>query len=358
MQNLLQDPQNEELKRALRYRVNSFSLVCRLLPELLAEIFAHLRDSSNGRKRDIMTVTHICRHWREVALAFPHLWATIIYDEDHPSTELFWLMYERAKEATLAVAYHLDLDDKKLGLFQHVLGQVYRIQELSLALPPIRKILVGGQLHSVLNLLVSESPSIRHICLFSHQGVLDADPFPIPSKLFDCPPGLRSLSLSGCSTAWDSPIFRGLTNLHLDSMSIFAPTAEELWDILRGTPALESLSLSHVSENMENVAPPPSWDISAATVIHLPNIHHITIHEFSFAAYAQVFSRLSIPNHAHINVFVTVSDFGLQQIAALPLLAPAFFSYQRSLTGGGSESIITNLEISLDSPLCEMEAAH
>ncbi|EIW84685.1 hypothetical protein CONPUDRAFT_162049 [Coniophora puteana RWD-64-598 SS2] len=353
LRHVLQDPQDEEFLRALRYRVNSYCLVCRLLPEMLAEIFAYVAESesSNGRERAIVTITHVCRRWREVALAFPNLWASVSYDEEHPNMEQFWLMYERAKEAKLDVSIKLgsdsDLADEKLEIMQHFLGQLYRIRELSLSLP-LWKLLLNGRLPIVVDPLVSGSSSLKHLKLTSYYDALNPTPIQLPELFMNHAPELYSLSLYGCIIRWDSPIFRGLTHLYLSGMPNFSPTADELWNILRGSPALEHLDLSEVLASMEDVEPPPSWNLEAEAIIHLPRIRHMGVSNPSFAAYAQFFSHISIPEDASIFVFARVSDRGLQQLATLPLLSPAFFSYRHAPAGGELKNIKTSVELSLN----------
>ncbi|KAI0266525.1 hypothetical protein BC834DRAFT_783046, partial [Gloeopeniophorella convolvens] len=83
---------------AMRTRRNALSLVGRLPPELLSRIFAfHAANQPIARdpiynyddpnppsmaqvELGWITVTHVCRAWRAVALADPSLWRTIVFD--------------------------------------------------------------------------------------------------------------------------------------------------------------------------------------------------------------------------------------------------------------------------------------
>ncbi|KAG1741192.1 hypothetical protein EDB19DRAFT_741599 [Suillus lakei] len=84
---------------------NDLALISSLPPEILATVFRHFIDEwqshpANGAPICVI-FTHICRHWRQVAIASPTLWTYIIYIPPR------WLgvMLERSKSASLFVAY-------------------------------------------------------------------------------------------------------------------------------------------------------------------------------------------------------------------------------------------------------------
>ncbi|KAI0002597.1 hypothetical protein BJV74DRAFT_759338, partial [Russula compacta] len=82
---------------AIRTRRNNFSLIGGLPPEILSCIFSfhainqpvakdpiYYFDSFPSTPTQVklgwITVTHVCRHWRQVALSNPNLWRTIVFD--------------------------------------------------------------------------------------------------------------------------------------------------------------------------------------------------------------------------------------------------------------------------------------
>ena len=83
--------------RTLKYRHNAASGSCRLPPKILSSIFLvvldtattsratdhfkHLWDVYNGGSVSWVYVSHVCQHWRAVALACPELWTKLNFWE-------------------------------------------------------------------------------------------------------------------------------------------------------------------------------------------------------------------------------------------------------------------------------------
>lgn len=56
----------------LKSLINSFSLINQLPPEVFAKVLAH-----RWPGKDLISTTHVCRHWRTTLLSLPSLWAEI-----------------------------------------------------------------------------------------------------------------------------------------------------------------------------------------------------------------------------------------------------------------------------------------
>lgn len=73
----------------MEYRRNALVPISRLPPETLVEIFAFLpfpADTSGCVSYlTLISVTHVCRRWREVALSFPSLWSYINFTKLTPT---------------------------------------------------------------------------------------------------------------------------------------------------------------------------------------------------------------------------------------------------------------------------------
>ncbi|KAI0245772.1 hypothetical protein BJV78DRAFT_1105379, partial [Lactifluus subvellereus] len=63
---------------SMRTRRNRFSLIGRLPPEILYGLFPS-GPTRTQIKLGWITITHVCSHWRQVALSGPTLWRTIIF---------------------------------------------------------------------------------------------------------------------------------------------------------------------------------------------------------------------------------------------------------------------------------------
>ena len=110
----------------------------RLPPEMLAAIFFHLskrKTALTGRKsshlvRDLVSVTHVCRFWRQAAISAPEVWTDIPIN----SVEVAKVFLERSGELPLNV--YLRLYSKNVGktnndILDAVIPRTYRLQQLS-----------------------------------------------------------------------------------------------------------------------------------------------------------------------------------------------------------------------------------
>ncbi|KAI0246586.1 hypothetical protein BJV78DRAFT_1381364 [Lactifluus subvellereus] len=109
---------------SMRTRRNRFSLIGRLPPEILCRIFSFhainqlvTRDPVYNKdglfpsgptrtqiKLGWITITHVCSHWRQVALSEPNLWRTIIF---HLGAEWAEEMLARSKSALISYCRNL-----------------------------------------------------------------------------------------------------------------------------------------------------------------------------------------------------------------------------------------------------------
>ncbi|KAG6808264.1 hypothetical protein H0H92_004701 [Tricholoma furcatifolium] len=109
----------ESIIRYYKNRQNTLTITCRIPPEVLACIFRYFVKDAVGDNADpdthskkidwIRAVSHICSHWREVALSTPSLWSTI----DLGYAPAFALeMLQRSKNVPLSVINAGDVSRK------------------------------------------------------------------------------------------------------------------------------------------------------------------------------------------------------------------------------------------------------
>ncbi|EPS94733.1 hypothetical protein FOMPIDRAFT_1063054 [Fomitopsis schrenkii] len=91
---------------ALKSRLNTLTPISVLPPEVLCEVFLHVAgvgDRDNGigsHSYGWICITHVCKHWRAVALSCPSLWSKLTVTRQRPwMTELL----ARSKRAPLYV---------------------------------------------------------------------------------------------------------------------------------------------------------------------------------------------------------------------------------------------------------------
>ena len=140
----------KESIRVLKSRRNALAPISSLPPEILAAIFSFLSPSANKGAFRLKWIyfSHVCRHWRETALNYPHLWSHINLSKLAPAA--IPKMLARAKMAPL----HLELDftgrsQKQIDAFE---------LQLEEHIPHTRHLKVGGPLQTVLKRLVSSAP--------------------------------------------------------------------------------------------------------------------------------------------------------------------------------------------------------
>ncbi|KAI0258874.1 hypothetical protein BC834DRAFT_670818 [Gloeopeniophorella convolvens] len=119
--------------RSLYTQLNALAPVSLLPTELLARIFHLLRDSKkygkNARLPRAVAVSHVCRHWREVALSDSSLWSAIRDNAPQCSRSCFTKMLVRSKNAPLDIELHLPHPNLLRSLSRHS----SRISRLSLS---------------------------------------------------------------------------------------------------------------------------------------------------------------------------------------------------------------------------------
>jgi hypothetical protein len=101
------DGEIQPLETALRpakSRRNTTALVFRLPPELLCRVFKHVWSMMSGKTSQWVKVTHVCSHWRTIAMSFQELWSHIEFGCREWAQE----MLQRAKLVPLTVKVALN----------------------------------------------------------------------------------------------------------------------------------------------------------------------------------------------------------------------------------------------------------
>ncbi|KAJ7742580.1 hypothetical protein B0H16DRAFT_1563039 [Mycena metata] len=208
------------LRRALRTRRNSLAPISRLPTEVLAPILelcpaidADVPDFATGNFVLGITVSHVCRRWREIAMKSPHFWAHIVV----PSRPRWALeLLKRSQAAPLTVGVNFGLTTTKHVVARDlVLAQLPRIRELHVRMPIYPA--------SVPASLLLPAPNLETLALSASQ-----------SSPFFGQASLRHLSLRFCLLQRESPLWEGLVSLELVSTPI---------NFVFGLPHLRALTL-------------------------------------------------------------------------------------------------------------------
>ena len=306
----------------MRTRRNNFSLIGKLPPEILSCIFSfHALNQPNSS--DLIydpddpfpsspsptrvglgwiAVTHVCRHWRQVALSDPNLWRTISFDlgaewaeEMLARSKSALIFYSRDLSFQPRISRRRSLDDE-VTLRKH-LSHVRQLvlSGSSESLAPAMRALTTPAPHLELLELRRNSPQFRELCIT------------LPSDIFaHTAPKLRHVTLHGCAASWDSPLFRDLTYLdirippvvpfprsapaaHSDLLAI--PTLDRLLSILEAMPSLQELTLG-------NCLPRPD---RTSRLVPLRHLNKLCL-EGSLSETVAVLERVSLPGSASLSL--------------------------------------------------------
>ena len=222
--------------------------VSRLPPELLVSIFSLLAADEAPTVRYTISlgwivVSHVCSHWRRVALDSPVLWANINFD-----LSSWWIqtMLDRAKQGPLVIRdiriRYAEDAESVLGVLSSHMSQ---IGKLGLRQP------LGGvdTINPVVKFLTSPAPSLEWV-KFVVETIRDVH-LPNNNMVDNYAPSLRVVTLVGCTIPWISPIMRNLSHLTIaltqwqyqQVEENYLPSKDEFFDMLANMHHLETLDI-------------------------------------------------------------------------------------------------------------------
>ncbi|EIM84200.1 uncharacterized protein STEHIDRAFT_132626 [Stereum hirsutum FP-91666 SS1] len=291
---------------------NALSPICRLPSELLAQIFAAIDDTPRRARTPTskgspytslgwINVTHVCRHWRYVALEYPRLWRNISFTLGSAWTSELLL---RSKAVLISLSHltepsfvpfdaiplashldhtehiHIRSDNNSMrALFKHLSHPAPHLRGLHLTTVP-----TGGFMRSRM-----------------------AQPVRLPAALFEgVTPALEQVSLTRLHVPWAEWPFRGLRHLavtlpnpHLLPLDNSAlPTLDQLLDVLSSSPDLETLRLGHT---IPPLAPYTTSLPLKFRTVRLPNFKELFLEGRPLEC-ANLLRSLQIPRGARVKL--------------------------------------------------------
>jgi hypothetical protein len=217
--------QLSELRESLR-RVSSEEAeitnlsapISRIPNEILTEIFGHMKGSYGANDiPHVMVVSHVTRHWRNVALGSPSLWDTIRMSTANDSLDLPIAFLTRSKPCTLNITLEIPEDAPMSGLqlipiliphFDHIRHLVIECGDNELVVQRL-----------VESFLDFQAPSLEHFEISLDLGnSQDSLLWNGRTRIFTGgTPILSSVVLKGISLRCCSPPLSTVTHLTLDS---------------------------------------------------------------------------------------------------------------------------------------------
>ncbi|EIW79355.1 hypothetical protein CONPUDRAFT_107669 [Coniophora puteana RWD-64-598 SS2] len=305
-------------ERELLSRRNAFTFACALPPELLSLIFLRYVDPFADQTLDrrgllaLIKVTHVCRHWRAVALACPALWTRLNFCSIEWTKE----MIQRSKQAPLIVSVDLSFKAPARTALEEAVRELPRIRQFRLRSST-------NIAQEFIERLTSPAPLLESLLIdnntFSPYNSSARDQtVTIPrSFLSHTAPALRKLALWRCDFSWDMPLLKGLTELDLSWISTAArPSNGQLLHALRNMPALKKLTLRDTL--------PMSTDMAEG--VHLPELQQLHVYGSPFEC-SQFLSYLTFPEAIKITLNCLTDDEDFSSI--VPFLAIKCFPPNR-----------------------------
>ena len=304
----------------LRSKRNSFVIISRLPDEILASIFTHgARDYHEGNDHasfcvpDWVSVSYVCRRWRDVALNCPTLWTY------HFTVSLRWTeeLLARSKQASLRIY----IKYASLGpgpwwsdLVEKVLNHAERIQELRLHIPatlfPTR--------------LSLYAPRLQILDIFAHARA----PFEWTAAInyWDIP-SLRTLKLTNCPLPWHSLNLSRVTTLVLTCVpTSFRQNPVEFLATLSRTQALTVLHLEYaLSSALFNGA------LGVYPRVALPYLARLLVLA-PISTVVALLSCINIPLETQVRLEIPDDGTAVNDYAQLPPLFAQRFSQSEDLS--------------------------
>ncbi len=288
-----------EQARRLRSCRNALSPTCRLPPEVLSTIFMwipswSLDDFESPSVKDWFRVTHVCRHWRAVALGCATLWNRV----DVMCTAWAPEMVLRSKSASLSVRAKVYYPkDQTLLVTKSVLAQISRIQDLHLGAD-------GRSFNNLLINIVAEAPRLHSLVLSNSHWRAHMDELCLPfAFLCGGAPRLKRLELRKFSVSWECPLFltsHKVTTFFMEGLERNKPNMSQLLAVLENMPLLETLHLEGVVPNPKSCAAPQR----VVCLDHLRTLHLSS----EMLECANLLQHISIPQTTRMSLMSHAAD--------------------------------------------------
>ncbi|KAF7794952.1 hypothetical protein EIP86_006095 [Pleurotus ostreatoroseus] len=276
----------------MKHKLNQLTVTAKLPPEILTEIFVHYvaaesKITTHDKLKPYVWVriTHVCHHWREVALTSPRVWSTIFVTGSSCVDE----MLSRSKKVPLDVFAGYSIS--RVGSTEKirtVLRQLERIRRLELHYSPSIK----------LGDLPTAAPLLKTLLI---KGADESSLSPSGNNFMDAfercdMPILECLELTYSKMLWTSRLLRPtLTSLVFGHARSAASSHTSLFTVLR---TLDSMPLLQRLD-IRNVLPRVNEASEVANIIHLVTLDRLSdlrVTDWGLSC-AQLLSNLSFPGN-------------------------------------------------------------
>jgi F-box-like len=233
-------------------------------------------------------VSHVCKHWRQVALHLPALWTRITFSEG-PPFEKSQLWLKRSKSAPLDIDIDctatanadVNLDDDDIDLddmpsyfssvdiqtiLDHIVPNVYRLRRLRVVVSTI------PYMYPILSRLATctSAPMLEVLELFSKDDIFRLADTRQSFVLFQGDaPVLKVCTLWGVQIPWDIHFLCNLVRLELaNHANSVRPSWDEFVHIIDNSPNLQILKIQHSGPGESR-----NWPLKPLIIPTLEQLH-------------------------------------------------------------------------------------
>ncbi|KAI0654728.1 hypothetical protein C8Q70DRAFT_468063 [Cubamyces menziesii] len=271
----------------LRTLYNRTSPISILPPELLTVVFLYATSDGEGNA-DIISISRVCRHWRDSSLQTPALWTRILLD--HPAGIEAFL--ERSRPLPAYIAFKTSYEPATATL--RLIGtEAHRLRSLKIKILPM----LGTRVKNIMNRVKFAAPMLEELVVENESALRrpnrDLETLPGPDE-FSGVPSLRTLTLISAPLTYVPAGTNLLVNLKLHYT---IPHPIVLFKLLQNSSQLETLSLRG------------SFDRTGEGIIHhvhLSNLKTLQIDTFPPAGIANILSNLMMPAVMLITIQVSM----------------------------------------------------
>ncbi|TCD70155.1 hypothetical protein EIP91_004625 [Steccherinum ochraceum] len=321
--------QHHDVIVLLKIHLNALLPISRLPNEILAEMFLHYKAAMRLHHRRPgaragadalawLAITHVCHHWRGLALDTPELWTSFSVGGRDDETDFVSSMLARSKHMPLSVQASLYKDSNHTSL-ETVLHDLHRIDSLDLELAPQIQDQLRDAVPAVAPLLQSLTIST------TERGSSMVGPMP---TLFDhCEfPALRELEVTGFRLSWTSGFLApSLTALKVTCWGRYSAPWTPMLEAISRMPMLEHIELSGsvtLASPADHYSPNPP-----RTPVTLAHLRYLSLTSGNISI-THVFDSLLIPASCQVSLCLRACD-----VAGSASLAPVRDAVLSKLSG-------------------------
>ncbi|KAI0316162.1 hypothetical protein OF83DRAFT_1284345 [Amylostereum chailletii] len=318
----------------------------RLPVEILGRVFFILRDCPEfPLDKFYIHASHVCRHWRAVALGCPGLWSTI-----HYRSQLDWIkiLLQRSGQVPLKVCIIRDhySPSNFYEKFHCILQELHRIEEMTLTVASPWVVDDAHEHKMILSAITNGPAPTLRVLRFTGNYTKR-----LTSSLFSgkSPPNLRYLELTYCRLPLPLHLFTTtLTHLQLQIYEGYG-SIDEFMSAISRLSMLQSFIFHNSSTRMSVTARTARIEDHPGPIA-LPNLAHLDIFG-TVHLVAYLLRRLSFPPNACVSI---AGDVGTEKYVndtpqvTVDLLENALWPHLNSVFAHGGNFDTCAIEVPSD----------